>query len=68
MLSMQDTSCTTLHRMWPNWYMVSVCRKSMPVADHPIVQEYLKIYDTMLHFKHALATFFMDKGTTVDLL
>ena len=40
-------------------------RKGIPMADHPIVEEYLKAYNTIVQFKETLARVFVDKGNTL---
>ncbi len=37
-------------------------RKGLPMADHPIVEEYLRTYDAIIQFKDTLTRVFVDKG------
>jgi len=41
-----------------------ISRKSTNLSEHPLVQEYLRVYTGVHNFKEAMSRVLMDKGTS----
>ena len=43
-------------------------RKQIPMSEHPVVEEYLRAYNTVTGFKDNLSKVFTDKGMHICIL
>ncbi len=51
----------------PTRPIVLASRKGIRMAEHPVVQEYVRMYEDIVHYKENLSKLFMDKGLSYNI-